>query len=505
MKLFTSDTILTSLSKEEKPIETQLGQRVRSSVLSYGIRQVAVVFLTIMHNIVLTRFLMPREYGKVAVIMIVINVAVLLADGGLGVYLIQRQTEVNQNDLSRMTILQLYLATFLTLICFIAAIISFWLIYESRLVWMIAVSSLSLPLLVVRGMALLLLERSVQIQKVVRVEVLEESIFAIVAICLASYGWGAWSIVAAQVFKAMVGCMMAMRIGEFRFRVSSVVWDSDLSRGLRFGLHYQAAQLINMARVSVNPLFIIPVFGLQAGGLVERSWYFSGAALSIILAVQKKVIFPYVARVQYDLEKVRRMLENSVYVSAALDKLMFFPLTIFTREIVLNLFGESWLPMVPLIHWLLAGNIVFGAMTGPLYPVANGIGRADIVSRFNLIAFFLSWLLIIPLTLLMGIKGVGVAGFVLWGMVYWLKNKIANEIGIFFYYRQVVKPLIAFVLSWALTEFLIKTMTAGEIASFLVMIFWSLFACLFYCITLVALDWRRVGKLWRHLVATHET
>lgn len=502
MKLSTSNPVLSSLSKEEKSIESLLFQRMRSSVISYGIRQVAVVLLTLTSNIVLTRFLMPGEYGKVAAIMVVINTAVLLADGGLGVYLIQRHAEVSQNDLSRMTLLQLYMALFLSMICFIAAA-SFSVFHEGQLVWMIAAASLSLPLLVVRGMALLLLERSVQIRKVVKVEVLEESIFAILAISLALSGWGAWSIVAAQISKALVGCMFAVWIGEFRFRILPVLWDSDFSQGLRFGLQYQAAQMINMARISINPLFIIPVLGFQAGGFVERAWYFSGAALSIILAVQKRVIFPYVARVQKDLEKVRLMLESSVYISAALDKLLFLPLIIFTREIVLTFFGEHWLPMVPLIHWLLAGNILFGAMTGPLYPVASGIGRADILFRFNLVSFFLSWLLIVPLTWFIGIEGVGVAGFLLWGMVHWLRTKIIKEIGPFSYYRQTLKPLTAFGISWLLMELLLKV-TGGLIYSLFVMVLWSLLACLIYCIVFAIFDWRYLAKLWAQLYTTQE-
>lgn len=472
----------------------ELAKSFRLSVVSYGLRQVAVTLVTVGYQIALTHYLMPEEFGKVAVIMVVVNVAVLLADGGLGVYLIQRRAEVTQHDLSQVATIQLCLAFAMSFSCFVAAFAIWWAIGGGQLPWLVATASLSLPLLVLRGMALLLLERAVQMQRVVRVEILEELCFASVALALAYYGAGAWSVVVAQIFKACVGCVAAIRTSRFRFSITPISWDADLRRGLRFGFHYQAAQLVNMARISVNPLFIVPLLGLQAGGFVERGWYLAGASLSVIFAVQKKVMFPYVSRIQHDLKKVGKLTEESVYVSAVLDKLLFLPVLIFARVIVLRVFGPQWLPMLPLLYWLLAGNIVFGALTGPLYPAASGIGRADLVSRFNLIVFVASWLLIVPLVLWLGIEGVGVAGLLLWAAVHWLKTQIATVIGPFRFYRQILRPLLSFAVTWALIECLLLLTDKGQI-SLPHVVFWSAASWLIYVILIFLLDWHHFTRL----------
>jgi teichuronic acid exporter len=484
---------------ESSSDEGALFQRFKKSVVSYGLRQFAVILITFAYNIILTHYLLPAEFGKVAVILIVTNIAILLADGGFGVYLIQRHAETSEHDLSRVTTIQLSSALLLSVLCFFGAAVDGIFHPGNQIGWMISFASLSLPLLVVRGMALLVLERAVRIDKVVRVEVFEEVVYAVVAIGLAARGHGAWSIVVAQICKAVVGCATAVSIGKFRFRLAPIVWDDDLKKGFRFGAHYQAAQLINMARVSIIPLFIVPVLGFQAGGFVERSWYFCAAPLSILLAVQKKTMFPYISRIQFDLDRIRRFTEDSIYISAVVDKFMFLPLLMFARPVIIAVFGAQWLPMLPLIYWLIAGNCIFGALTGTLYPVANGIGRSDYISVLNFVSFVLSWLLIVPLTLAFGIVGVGIAGLIMWGGIHWFKIKIRSSIGEFVYYRQVVKPLLAFCAAWACSE-LVIAVTATGVDSIVGVVGWSFFACLAYSAAIMIVDGKRLRTLYAHYV-----
>ncbi len=482
--------------QNEQPPATDgfLFQRFKTSVVSYGIRQFVVILLALGSNILLTRYLLPAEFGRIAVIMMVITVATLLADGGFGVYLIQRHAELIEHDLWRVTTIQLYAAGLLSGLCFLGAAISFFYLPGNHLGWMIAAASLSLPLLVVRGMALLLLERSIRIDKIVRVEVLEQVVYAATAIGLAIKGAGAWSIVIAQLCKAAAGCLSAVLVGKFRFKLVPVTWDEDLKQGFRFGLHYQAALLINMARISIVPLYIVPMFGFEAAGFIERALYFSGAPLAMIQAVQNKTMFPYIARIQFDKANIRRFTEDSIFLSAIVDKIMFLPMLVFAPAIIEKIFGAHWSPMLPLIYWLLAGNIIFGALVGALYPVANGLGRSDYVSRLNFAGFVLAWILMVPLTLQFGILGIGIAAFIMWFGIFWMKKKITEEIGEFYYYRQIVKPLIAMLLAWVIMLGLIHVLPQNFI-SLKALIGWSAVASLLYIAIVLILERKRITRI----------
>jgi len=438
---------------------------------------------------------MPEQFGQVAIIMVAVKTSTLLADGGLGVYLVQRTEAVNEYELSRVAILQVLAAVAL---CVLAAGVSFpvhgW--SGSPVPWMVLVAVCSLPLVVMRGMYLLQQEREVRLGPVVRVEVGEELVFAVVAITLALGGHGAWSIAWAQMAKAVVGYIGARLVSETRIRPVGIVWDSKLRQGLMFGLHYQMAQLVDMARVAVNPLFIIPVLGLQAGGFVERSWYLAGAALSIVLAVQKKVMFPYIARVQLDPERIKQAIADAVHTGATLDKLVFLPIVVFAPELIRLVFGPQWLPMVPLLYWLVAGNSLFGALASPLYAAANGVGRSHLVARFNIISFLCSWILIVPLTFIFGISGVGIAGVLLWGLLIYLKRSMTESIGRFGYFHEIVRPVACFLAAGLIGRVVATSWMVGLPPVWLILL-GTMASYLVYGALLCVVDQRRLRELVR--------
>ncbi|BDG09650.1 oligosaccharide flippase family protein [Anaeromyxobacter paludicola] len=475
--------------------DTGLSGRFRASVLSYGARQLAVMALGLGSSLVLTRFLSPAEFGRVAVISVVTQLALLLADGGLGVYLVQRPEEVTDRDLARVTGLQLRLAGAIVLLCAVGAGVAFALAPGQRLGWMVAAAALSLPLLVVRGMSLLRLERGLRLDRVVRVEILEEAVYAAVAVAAAARGAGAWSVVLAQLARAVAGASAAAAIGRFRLPRGPVGWDEELARGVRFGLHFQSAQLINLARVAVVPLYIVPVLGLAAAGLVERAWFVCGLPLAIISAVQQRTMFPYVARIQADREQVRRFAEDAVHASALLATLCYLPLVLFPRALVVGVLGPQWEPMLPLAGWLLAGNVAFGALPGPMYAVANGLGKAHLISRINLGVLVASWALIVGLTRAFGVVGVGMTGLLLWAGTLLLRRWLRAELGPFRFFRQMAAPLGALGVAWAAVEAAARLRghgpegLAGAAAA-------SLLAGAVYLAVVVAVDRERVRALW---------
>ena len=91
--------------------------------------------------------------------------------------------------------------------------------------------------------------------------------------------------------------------------------------------------------------------------------------------------------------------------------------------------------------------------------------------------------------------GVGIAGLILWIGVHWFKIKLRSSIGDFAYYRQLVKPLIAFVLAWGGSEFVIKEFI-GEIKSIPLLVALSLVVCFLYFLALVCLDWKHLWSVF---------
>jgi O-antigen/teichoic acid export membrane protein len=467
---------------------------LKKAAISYGIRQVVITGLGLGSNIVLTRILMPQEYGVIAIIMMVVALGTILADGGLGVYLIQRKDEIDDRDLSGIVNIQLVASlSLVTVICSVALVNQ--LFFErNQVYWLLAVSSTSIPFTVVRGMALLRLERMVKMNKIAIVDVLEQCLYTTTAVALAYYGAGAWSIVDGLVVKSVAGCVIALFLAPWAYRCVFPALTSEFKSGIRFALHFQGAQLVNIARGAITPLFINSALGFRNGGFVERAAFINSTPTGLVSIIQNKVFFPFSARIQEDRQRLLKFLEDSIYGNSILDKIFYLPLLLFTRETILIVFTAKWLPITDLLQLLMSSTILLGALASPLYPVINAIGASQLIFRFNLATMIASWLFMVPLCLMFGINGVGITIWILWIGIFWLKRELQKLIGEFEFYRSIYKPTVAAVAAYLLIAVLKGQFGLTPVSVIQLLIAYVLTIAVFV-VTLFLIDMKRIAGL----------
>jgi O-antigen/teichoic acid export membrane protein len=413
---------------------------VRRATVSYALRQIVTVSVSFISNLLLTRILLPGEYGVVAIVVLVTSLVTIIADGGLGVYLIQRKADASDLDVSRVFNFQMSVAIVVISVLIILSLVATSFLPDASTFWVLTFATFGIPFAILRGMATVNLERYVLLNKIAFLDVIEQVVFALVAVALAYWGKGVWSIVWATVIKSAVGGIIAILVAPWKYSLAFPVKDEEFMQGLKYAFNYQGAQLINIARTAVNPVFVNGMLGLKNGGYVERANYVNGFPVGIISMIQNKIFFPYAARISDDREKLRRFLEESIYLNSVVDKMFYLPLLLFTSQIITLVFKERWLPMVPVLQLFMLGTMFFGALTGPLYPVINALGASRIIFRFNLISMIASWVLIVPLCLWMGVIGIGVASVILWLGVFWLNGELQKLIGAFSFLPSVRTP-----------------------------------------------------------------
>lgn len=466
---------------------------------SYGLRQIGVLVVSLSANLLLTRILSPQDFGLVAIATMVFGLGALVADGGLGLYLIQRPEDVTDRDLSEILNLQFLLAA-LPLGILLMVIVVMRLMGMTHVALPLSlVACCALPFSAVRGIALLPSERMVQMGKIALVDVVEQLTWGVGAVALAFAGWGPWSLVTAMLFKAIVGCLLAVRLAPWRYAWGLPAFTPEFRTGLKFALHYQGSLLINIVRSAINPFFIGSLLGLKSVGFVDRAWFINSAPVSLLSSIHGKVFFPFTARIQEDRARLRRFLEDSIFVSGVLDKLFYLPLFLFAEPAVALLFTDAWLPMVPTLRWLVAGTMLFGALASPMFPVFNGLGASRFLFRYGLMTALASWAVTVPLVWRFGMEGVGMGTVLLWLGAIWLYREMRTHIGDFGYLRNIWQPIGAALIAGAVTGMLELRFGAPESLSGLVA--WSLGAVTLYVLALGLLAGSRLvavgGKIVR--------
>lgn len=430
----------------------------RNSVLrgaaAYGARQVVMMVVGAAANVAITRLLLPTDFGRIAVLNLVVNFGKLLAVGGVGVYLVQRARDVGRDELNDVVNLQFWLYVALQIGAIVAALGSLAFATD-RLVWIMLASMLvSLLFGVLRSGSMIMLERRLEFGKMAAVEVMEQVTNTIVMVALAALGLHAWSVVLGALPAAVLSWRVAQRYAPYEFVPRRPRLTRELREGLVFCAHMFAPYVMGAARVAALPIVVGGLIGLGGVGYCERATFIGTLPFGILSGIQQKVLFSYTARIQETPTAVRRTLEEAVYTSAVLDKFMYLPLVAFASELIRWVFTARWLPSAPLVEIIAWGAAAFGSFHGVTFPVISGLGEPKYLGVSNAVMLVLTWGLLAPFIRLFGLPGYAYVSLTLWAVGPYLYVILRRQIGPFRVLRPSLVPFAAFAAGVAAARWL---------------------------------------------------
>jgi O-antigen/teichoic acid export membrane protein len=449
----------------------------------YSIRQVLVTLIQLITSVLILKWIDPINFGNYSIIALVLGLTQIIAEGGFGVYLIQRQEEINNNDLSEIVSFQLSIYFIIHLLL---ALLYFFLLkngVRQEIYLYVLVTFFVLPFTILRSSNYVWLEKNLDFDKIAIIEIVEIVVYSLTTIILAFNKFGVWSFIIGSLTKAFIGYLLIKRYKKWIFTFIRPRITSNIKKALEFGISYHTPTLINYVRISANPIIIGPLLGMAAVGIADRAIFFAALPLYFIGAVQQKVLFPYFSSIQSSNEKVKNNFETIYYLSSILDKIFYIPLIIFAPFIIKNYY-PVWETAIPLFYIALIGNILFGSLSFSTYPVLNGLGKTKIIAITSVISVILSWVLLFPLIYFFGLKGYAILGLLIWiiGLIpgyILIKKHIYNVIIFKQFFIPAFSFSIAYIISLLLFKYFYVSLFSISIVSIISIIFYLILIYLF--------------------------
>jgi PST family polysaccharide transporter len=184
-----------------------LKQKAFKGIFTLSFRRLILKVIDTVGVIFLARALSTDVYGVFGIIsFVVFTFLSFFSDIGFGAALIQKHTELTEDDIRTTFTIQQTLVTSLMIIAWIASpYISNFYNLGLQGTWLIRVLSVSLFLTSFKTIPSILLERKLQFEKLVIPEILETVIYNVVAVYMALHGYGVWSLVIAIIARTVVG------------------------------------------------------------------------------------------------------------------------------------------------------------------------------------------------------------------------------------------------------------------------------------------------------------
>ncbi len=392
---------------------------------------------------ILSRLIVPEDFGVVAVATVIISFFSIFSDVGIAPAIIQNK-KLTTDNLSDIFCFTIFIGLILTICFFFASwpIASYYDNVQLRTICKIL--SINLFFVTVNIVPNALFYKNKQFKFLAIRNLTIQLVSGIIAVIAALKGLGLYALL----INPIISSVSIFIIG-FRKYPQKIRWTLGIS-SVKIIFVYSAYQflfnIINYFSRNLDKLLMGKYLSMKSLGYYEKSYRFMMLPLQNITHVISPVLHPVFSDLQDDLKK----LSGSYLKIISLLSFIGFPLSIFlffsAREIMLLILGMQWTASVPVfqILSLSVGIQIILSTSGPIFQAAND-------TRMLFVSGLLSSILNVA-SILIGIFVFKTTIAVAWGLCisftinfiqcYVLMYRFTFKLNMLPFWRQLVSPLI---------------------------------------------------------------
>ena len=385
-------------------IEENLKKKTVKSVVSLFFQSGYSAFLGLLANLILTIVVSPKIFGIYITLLSTIAFLNYFSDIGLAASLIQKK-EVDEEDVKTVfTIQQILIIILLILGIFISPFVSslyklpkdgIYLYFS--LLFAFFISSL-------KTIPSVFLERKVEYEKIVLVQIVENTFFYVFVIIFALLRFELKSFIIAVIFRSLTGLFLIYKISPWKIKIGFN--KNRFYQLISFGLPFQSNSFLALFKDDLIILYLGKVVGFEAVGYIGWAKKWAEAPIRIIMDNVTKVLFPAISRIQNDKEKIGKLIEKTLYYLTGIIAPIMIG-TYFLMPYLLKIIPryQKWQPALTLFNiFLLSSFLVI--YYAPFINIFNAMGKVK-----KSLSFMIFWTLIIWFLTPILTKAFGYFGF----------------------------------------------------------------------------------------------
>lgn len=410
------------------PLGSRAARGALVTLLGQGGR-VAVQFVGL---VALARLLDPRDYGLLAIAIVVIGVGEIVRDFGLTTAAVQAPV-LSHEQRSGLFWINAAIGAGATLVVVAAAPLLTTFFDDGDVVPFLRACALTFLLNGLATQYRANLTRAMRFGRLVFCDLAGQVIGVTTGIALAALGAGYWSLVGLQL--GQYGAVLVLLVAVSRWRPSRPRRRCGTGPLVRFGGHLVATQLIYYVGNNLDTLMIAARFSPASLGLYNRAFALVVSPLNQIRTPATSVALPVLARLGDDYDTAGRYLERA---QLALGYCVGPALALCagaSGALVQLLLGSRWAAAAPLFSmFAVSGAASILAFVGLWAYLSRGMGAA--LMRYTLLTLGLQAVCVAAGSI-WGVRGVA-AGYLVAAVIEW-------PLSLFWLSRRTVLPLRALV------------------------------------------------------------
>lgn len=221
-----------------------------------------------------------------------------------------------------------------------------------------------------------------------------------------------------------------------------------------FRTPFQISSFLALVKDDLLTLYLGKVLGFQTLGYIGWAKKWAESPIRIIMDSLSRVLFPLFSKFQSDLNKLKNIIEKTIFYQSAIVIPATFGLAIIMSRVVdlIPKYGK-WSPALPYFY-LFCASALLSSFSTPFINLLNGLGKVRISFYFMVAWTILTWILVPSLTLYYHGFGFPIS-LLLLSLSFTVVISITKKIIDFSFIKNVYKSLLSsLVMSLAvLTSF----------------------------------------------------
>ena len=320
---------------------------VISSMLWNILERFSAQIVSFVISIILARILSPNEYGIVAIIIIFINFANVIIEGGLNTALIQKKN-ADQTDFSTIFWFCLLLSAVMYVILYLTAPLIARFYDNDFLIPVLRILSLVLFANSINSVQRAYVSRHMLFKKLFWINAVAVVVSGMLGIVMAYKDYGVWALVGQSLTLPLVCCVLMWIAVKWR---PSFTFSVERFKSLfDYGWKIFMTNFIVAVYGDIRGLLIGKFYQPSALAFFDRGKSLPTLLMNNITSSINTVLLPAFADEQDDKARVKQMMRRSVQVSYFFVLPLLVGLLCAAKNLVLVLLTEKWLPAVPFVQ-----------------------------------------------------------------------------------------------------------------------------------------------------------
>lgn len=355
-------------------------------------------------NIVLSRLLMPDDFGTIGILIVFTTLSYVLIDSGLSTALVQKES-ISEADKSTVFFTNLGLAIIVYAILFSASPFIARYFHDPEIKVLLRVIELIVVIDAFSAIQSTTLTRDMDFKILSVYKVISIVIAVIVSIILAYFGFGVWALVVQYILFSL--CRALLLWMRTKWRPIFAFSKKSFKELFGFGSKLLVSQCIATLYEQLLSIFIGRRFTASDLGYYTQGRQLMQIPVDSLARVVNNASFPAYSRLQNEREQLKGMVRQNLLLLVFVNTPLMFYLSTVGKSLLVFLYSDKWLESVPYFQFLCLGYGLFSIIHNTSLTALKSVGRSDYVLKLEIIKKIIGVVLLLT----------GMHFFGIWGLM----------------------------------------------------------------------------------------